>query len=177
MTTTLNLDAVATSERQFDPKDFRAALAQFPTGVTVITTRTADGRRVGLTANSFSSLSLDPPLILWSLAKPAPSRADFVGATHFAINMLADDQLHLSRTFSKASADKFAGIACTEGPGGAPLIEGSSARFVCRNVGQYDGGDHLIFVGGVEAYESFRRAPLVFHAGDYRIVSPHPNLV
>jgi flavin reductase (DIM6/NTAB) family NADH-FMN oxidoreductase RutF len=177
MTTPLNLDAVATGGCQFDPKHFRSALGQFPTGVTVITTRTADGRRIGLTANSFSSLSLDPPLVLWSLAKPAPSRTDFVAATHFAINMLADDQLHLSRTFATASADKFAGVACMDGPGGVQLIEGSSAHFVCRNIGQYDGGDHLIFIGEVEAYESFRRAPLVFHAGSYRVVSPHPSLV
>lgn len=160
MTTPLNLEAVASGDCQFDSKHLRSALGQFPTGVTVITTRTEDGRRIGLTANSFSSLSLDPPLVLWSLAKPAPSRTDFVAATHFAINMLADDQLHLSRTFATASADKFAGIASAEGPGGVPLIEGSSAHFVCRNVGQYDGGDHLIFIGAVEDYQSFKRAPL-----------------
>ncbi|MGF6466220.1 flavin reductase (DIM6/NTAB) family NADH-FMN oxidoreductase RutF [Paraburkholderia youngii] len=175
MTTHLNLDALAPGGRRFDSKHFRSALGQFPTGVTVITTRTTDGRRIGLTANSFSSLSMDPPLILWSLAKPSPSMADFVATTHFAINMLADDQQHLSRTFSTASADKFAGVPCVDGTGGVPLIDGSAAHFVCRNVGQYDGGDHLIFIGGVEEYESFGRAPLVFHAGAYRVVSPHPH--
>ncbi|QTO52424.1 flavin reductase family protein [Burkholderia latens] len=160
-----------------DPLQLRAAFGQFPTGVTVITTRSQDGRKVGLTANSFSSLSLDPPLVLWSLRKVAPSRPDFVAATHFAINILAHDQIELSRRFATPSADKFDGVPHVDADaGGVPRLDGSSARFVCRNVGHYEGGDHLLFIGEIEQFDMFGRAPLVFHAGQYRAISDHPDL-
>jgi flavin reductase (DIM6/NTAB) family NADH-FMN oxidoreductase RutF len=140
----------------------------------VITTRAADGRKVGLTANSFSSLSLDPPLLLWSLRKVAPSRPDFVAATHFAINILAHDQLELSRRFATPRADKFDGVPHDDAEaGGVPCLHGSSARFVCRNVGHYEGGDHLLFIGRIEAFDAFGKAPLVFHAGEYRALCAH----
>jgi flavin reductase (DIM6/NTAB) family NADH-FMN oxidoreductase RutF len=159
----------------FDRHDFRKALGQFSTGVTVVTTRGIDGRRVGMTANSFSSVSLDPPLVLWSLARQAPSLADFTAASHFAINVLAAHQHHLSRRFSTPLADKFGGVDCSEGTAGVPLIDGAIARFVCRNVRQHDGGDHLIFIGEVERYERFEGAPLVFHAGRYQVTARHPE--
>lgn len=168
-------DCAVVETAPFDPRQLRAAFGQFPTGVTVVTARAADGRRIGLTANSFSSLSLDPPLVLWSLMKSAPSCSDFVATGHFAINVLAQDQIHLSRTFATPSPDKFADVACADGPGGVPLIDGGSARLVCRNVGQYDGGDHLIFIGHVVQFASFSKAPLVFHAGRYRAVAEHPD--
>ncbi|MDM0117380.1 flavin reductase family protein [Variovorax sp. J22R133] len=161
---------------RFDRRDFRRALGQFATGVTVITSRAIDGRRVGMTANSFSSVSMDPPLVLWSLAKDAPSVADFTGGSHFAINVLAANQHHLSRQFSTPKIDKFAGVDCCEGTGGVPLINGVIARFVCRNVKQYEGGDHLIFIGEVEKYERFDGEPLVFHSGFYRVATRHPEL-
>jgi flavin reductase (DIM6/NTAB) family NADH-FMN oxidoreductase RutF len=129
-----------------------------------------------MTANAFSSLSLDPPLVLWSLTKSAPSCPDFISTGYFAINVLAQDQIPLSRIFATPSTDKFAGVAYTDGPGGVPLLDGGSARLVCRNVGQYDGGDHLIFIGHVEQFESFGKAPLVFHAGRYAAVTTHPDL-
>ncbi|AGU53396.1 putative FMN reductase [Variovorax paradoxus B4] len=162
---------------RFDRRDFRKALGQFSTGVTVITTRAIDGRRVGMTANSFSSVSLDPPLVLWSLARQAPSVGDFTGASHFAINVLAAHQHHLSRQFSTPQADKFGGVDCCEGTAGVPLLNGVIARFVCRNVKQYDGGDHLIFIGEVERYDRFDGEPLVFHSGYYQVTTRHPECV
>ena len=162
---------------RFDRRDFRKALGQFTTGVTVITTRGIDGRRVGMTANSFSSVSLDPPLVLWSLARQAPSVGDFTGASHFAINVLAAHQHHLSRQFSTPQADKFGGVDCCEGTAGVPLLNGVIARFVCRNVKQYDGGDHLIFIGEVERYDRFDGEPLVFHSGYYQVTTRHPECV
>ncbi|WP_256219334.1 flavin reductase family protein [Variovorax sp. 770b2] len=160
---------------RFDRRDFRKALGQFSTGVTVITTRAIDGRRVGMTANSFSSVSLDPPLVLWSLARQAPSVDDFTGASHFAINVLAANQHHLSRQFSTPQADKFASVGCCEGTAGVPLLDGAIARFVCRNVKQYDGGDHLIFIGEVERYDRLDGEPLVFHSGYYQVTTRHPE--
>ena len=139
----------------FDPRELRKAFGQFTTGVTVITTRAPDGRRVGMTANSFSSVSLDPPLVLWSLARQAPSVCDFQGASHFAIHVLAAGQHLLSRRFSTPQQDKF----------------------VCRNVRQYDGGDHLIFIGQVERCERFDGEPLAFHAGYYQVTVRHPECV
>ena len=171
------MDTTATCISGLDPQQLRAAFGQFPTGVTVITTRSPDGRKVGLTANSFSSLSLDPPLVLWSLRKVAPSRPDFVAATHFAINILAHDQIALSRRFATPSADKFDGVPHVEADaGGVPCLDGASARFVCRNVGHYEGGDHLLFIGQIEQFDAFGKAPLVFHAGQYRAISAHPDL-
>src|SRR5512140_1319967 len=117
----------------FDTRDFRRALGQFATGVTVVTTVTGDGRRVGMTVNSFSSVSLDPPLVLWSIARNAVSFQDFTTATHFGVNVLAADQHHLSKQFSTPVEDKFAGVAC-HGSACVPIIEGTTAYFVCRLV-------------------------------------------
>ncbi|MGJ7611914.1 MULTISPECIES: flavin reductase family protein [unclassified Variovorax] len=166
--------AMAEPER-FDRQDFRKALGRFSTGVTVVTTRAPDGRRVGMTANSFSSVSLEPPLVLWSLARHAPSAADFTGASHFAINVLAAHQHHLSRQFATPQPDKFDGVDCCDGAAGVPLLNGAIARFVCRNVKQYDGGDHLIFIGEVERYDRFDGEPLVFHSGCYQVTTRHPE--
>ncbi len=172
------METIMTDRPVLDPMQLRAAFGQFPTGVTVITTCAHDGRKVGLTANSFSSLSLDPPLVLWSLRKVAPSRPDFVAATHFAINILAHDQIDLSRRFATPSADKFDGVPHAESDsGGVPCLDGASARFVCRNVGHYEGGDHLLFIGEIEQFDAFGKAPLVFHAGQYRAIADHPDLL
>lgn len=172
----LDTKAREASVDRFDRRDFRKALGQFTTGVAVITTRALDGRRMGMTANSFASVSLEPPLVLWSLAKQATSLADFTSASHFAINVLAADQHHLSRQFSTPQTDKFSGVDCCEGTAGVPLLNGVIARFLCRNVKQYDGGDHLIFIGEVEKYERFDGEPLVFHSGFYRVTTRHPEL-
>jgi flavin reductase (DIM6/NTAB) family NADH-FMN oxidoreductase RutF len=129
-----------------------------------------------MTANSFSSLSLDPPLILWSLSKTAPSLSDFVEAEHFAIHMLAQEHHLLSGHFAKASVDKFAGIAHRDSDVGVPILEDVLATLVCRNVTQYEGGDHLIFIGQIEQYQQRQGEPLVFHAGKYRVAAAHPEL-
>lgn len=160
----------------FDRRDYRRALGQFATGVTVITTRAAGGRPVGITVNSFSSVSLEPPLILWSISRQASSFEEFAHATHFAVNVLAARQHHLSRQFSTQLADKFAGVEYSEGPGGCPLLKGVLAHFVCRSVRQYDGGDHLILLGEVEQYECHGGEPLVFHSGQYHIATRHPDI-
>lgn len=160
---------------QFDGRDLRRALGQFATGVAVVTARARDGRRVGMTANSFSSVSLAPPLVLWSLARQSPSLADFSAASHFGINVLAARQHQLSRQFATAQADKFAGVGSFDAEAGVPLLQDALAHFVCRNVRQYDGGDHLIFIGEVEQYDRFDGEPLVFHAGAYRVAARHPE--
>ena len=168
-------EAKAVAER-LDRRDFRHALGQFATGVTVVTARTADGRRVGVTVNSFTSVSLDPPLVLWSLSRQAPSLADFTHAAYFGVNVLAANQHHLSRQFSTPLPDKFSGVEFTEGPAGVPLLSGVNAHFVCRNVRQYDGGDHVIFLGEVEDYKYNDGEPLVFHSGRYRLATRHPDI-
>ena len=159
-----------------NPRAIRNLLGQFATGVTVITTRGKDGRKVGMTANSFSSLSLDPPLILWSLSKTAPSLADFTEAEYFAIHMLAQEHHQLSGHFARPAEDKFAGIAHQQCAAGTPLLDGALATLLCRNVNQYEGGDHLIFIGQIERYQHRDGEPLLFHAGKYRIASEHPDI-
>ncbi|RVW02588.1 flavin reductase [Rhodococcus spongiicola] len=160
---------------QFDIRDLRRALGQYATGVTVVTSRAADGRKIGVTANSFTSVSLDPPLVLWCPAKKAPSLPDLIDATHFAVNVLAADQHDLSRQFATPAPDKFAGIATSEGCGGVPLLEDAVARFQCRTVQRVDAGDHVIFLGEVEEYDAAGGEPLVFHSGAYRLASRHPD--
>jgi len=167
--------AKAVAER-FDRRDYRRALGQFATGVTVVTARCSDGRRIGMTVNSFSSVSLDPPLILWSLARQAASFNDFSNATHFGVNVLEAKQHHLSRQFSTPMPDKFSGVEFTEDSTGVPLLNGAIAQFVCRKVRQYDGGDHVIFIGEVEQYKAEQGEPLVFHSGRYRIATRHPDI-
>jgi flavin reductase (DIM6/NTAB) family NADH-FMN oxidoreductase RutF len=168
-------EAKAVAER-FDRRDYRRALGQFATGVTVVTARASDGRKVGVTVNSFSSVSLDPPLILWSLSRQTPSFIDFTNATHFAVNVLEARQHHLSRQFSTPLPDKFAGVEFEEVTGGVPLLHGAIAQFVCRKVRQHDGGDHIILVGEVEQYKYNEGEPLVFHSGRYRIATRHPDI-
>lgn len=149
----------------FDPKTYRNALGQFATGVTIITTRDADGAPVGVTANSFNSVSLDPPLILWSLSKAARSMAAFERAGHFAVHILASDQDALANRFASRIEDKFAGLEI--GDEGLPYIRGSSARLVCTTRHLYEGGDHVIMVGEVIDYETDGMPPLLFHSGSY----------
>lgn len=172
----LGVTAERASRERFDRRDLRSALGQFATGVAVITTRLADGRCAGMTVNSFSSLSLDPPLVLWSVSRSAPSFADFMGASHFVVNVLAADQHHLSRQFSTPRADKFEGVDWRDGLAGVPVLEGVIACFECRNVKQYEGGDHLILIGEVERYCRLEGEPLVFHSGCYRVATRHPQL-
>lgn len=158
----------------FDPRAFRNALGQFATGVTIITAKGLDGQYVGLTANSFNSVSLDPPLILWSLSLYSPSLAVFQGCTHYAVNLLAHDQVELSNRFARPASDKFSGLAFEEGAGGAPLLPGCCGHFECRNEAHHPGGDHIIFVGLVERFTRHDRTPLLFHGGRYCTVADLP---
>ena len=148
--------------------EFRAALGMFATGVTIVTARGADGTLVGLTANSFNSVSLSPPLVLWSLARRAGSMPAFRAGSHYAINILAADQHALAERFASKVGDRFAGVAWREGTAGAPLIEGAAAVFECFNRSRYEEGDHVIFVGEVERCTHRAGAqPLIFHGGRY----------
>ncbi|MFF4623340.1 flavin reductase family protein [Nonomuraea jabiensis] len=147
-------------------RSLREAFGQFATGVAVITTVTADGERAGVTVNSFTSVSLDPPLVLWCLSNRAPSAPLFLRAGRFAVNVLAADQDHLSRRFATPTTDKFAGVELLGGP--LPILAGTLASFVCRTERVHDGGDHHIFVGAVERYQRAEGEPLVFHSGRYR---------
>jgi flavin reductase (DIM6/NTAB) family NADH-FMN oxidoreductase RutF len=166
----------AQDDARLDPRDLRLALGQFATGVTVVTTRAEDGRSVGVTANSFTSLSLDPPLVMWALQRDSASWPAFHLCTSFAVNVLAAGQHHLSRQFSTPADDRFTGVAFTDGPGGVPLLEGVLAHFVCRPVRQIEAGDHIVVIGEVERYETFGGEPLVFHSGRYRIATRHPDI-
>ena len=152
-----------------DGRRFRSALGAFATGVTIVTTRNAEGRDFGLTANSFNSVSLEPPMVLWSLAKSARSLPAFLAATHFAVHVLAADQEELSLRFAARRADKFAGLDLERGPGELPMLRGCSARFLCRTAFRHEGGDHVIFVGEVEAFDHSDRPPLLFHGGRYAL--------
>ena len=159
-------DPLAT-QRAGDPRDLRDALGCFSTGVTVITALAPDGRKVGLTANSFSSVSLNPPLVLWSLVMRSSSLSAFQDSTHFAVNVLGRDQEHIARHFARSSADKFAGIDWVAGLGGAPLLNGVLAQFQCRNAFRHDGGDHMIFIGAVESFRHGPGEPLLYCRGQY----------
>jgi 3-hydroxy-9,10-secoandrosta-1,3,5(10)-triene-9,17-dione monooxygenase reductase component len=160
----MNSSAVTNSQ-------FRRALGAFATGVTIVTTRDAAGQDIGLTASSFNSVSLNPPMVLWSLSRQSLSLPAFVGAEHFAVHVLAATQDDLAQRFATRGADKFAALVIERGPGGIPLLDGCAARFQCRTAYRYEGGDHVIFVGAVVAFDQFDRAPLVFHGGEYAITA------
>ena len=161
-----------------DHRGLRDALGRFATGVTVIATRTPAGRTEGMTANSFSAVSLDPPLVLWSIRRSAPSLAAFLEAATFAVSVLAEGQAELSHRFATPSADKFAGVPVVEGLGGCPLIAGAVATFECRLRATCDGGDHLVLIGEVlrAAYDE-APSPLVFFAGRYARAVAVPSSV
>ena len=150
-----------------DPKAFRNALGQFATGVTVVTTIDKNGNKIGMTANSFSSVSLDPMLVLWSIAKTCKVFNEFNDTKHFAIHVLKADQVNVSNQFASSCEDRFDGIATTEGVGGVPLLEDYCAVFECELEARHEGGDHIILVGKVVNFDNKGDAPLVFHAGRY----------
>lgn len=153
-----------------DTRLLRNALGRFTTGVTIITCRAADGGYIGLTANSFNSLSLSPPLVLWSLRNVSPNLAAFSAAPSFAINVLTEAQVDLSRRFAAAEEDRFAEGAWALGAHGAPVLAGCAAVFECRTVQQQPAGDHRLFIGEVLACEENNLPPLLFQAGHYRLL-------
>lgn len=152
----------------FSASEFRSALGMFATGVTIVTSMTAEGKPIGLTANSFNSVSLDPPLVLWSLSRAAASLAAFSTGSHYAINILAADQKPLAERFAVKGGERWNGVEFTCGCGDAPLLAGAAATFECFNRSRYEEGDHVIFVGEVERC-TWRpgAAPLLFHGGRF----------
>ena len=154
-------------QSQTDPKAFRSALGQFATGVTVVTTLDSQGNKIGMTANSFSSVSLEPMLVLWSIARTSNAFDDFINADHFAIHVLNSEQQAVSNQFASKCEDRFCNVDHGEGLGGVPLLKEYSAVFQCQTEHQYDGGDHVIIVGRVLEFDNRGLPPLIFHAGRY----------
>lgn len=155
--------------------EFRNALGSFATGVTIATTRDSAGDPVGVTASSFNSVSLDPPLVLWSLAKSSHSRAAFCESGHFAVHVLAASQEELSNKFARSGEDKFDSVDWCEGELGSPVFDQHAALFQCKTRHQYEGGDHIILVGEVVDFEAREEAPLLFHGGSYAERRPRPK--
>lgn len=154
---------------------FRRALGHFSTGVTIITAA-ANGTLAGITANSFSSVSLDPPLILWSVKKSSTSWPVFEQTRSFAVNVLAADQAALAAKFARSGTDKFEGVEWLLGAGGAPVIAGVTAEFECERRFEHDGGDHIIVVGEVMRFARHERRPLVFTQGRFSIAIDNAGL-
>lgn len=156
-----------------DPRQLRQALGRFATGIAVMTTKTPEGKLEGVTANSFSSVSLDPPLVLWSLQKRASSLDSFRRSGHFVVNVLASEHHTHCLQFAIPAADKFAGIAYDSGIGGCPVLPNCLAHFECALHDIVDGGDHVILIGRVE-HSSYRDGePLIFSNGRFWVLAPH----
>ena len=152
--------------------EFRSALRHFAAGVAVVTTRDAEGQPSGLTASAFTSVSLDPPLILVCVDREAVCHPAFEAHGWFAVNVLARDQAHLSRRFALSGGDKFAGLAFRSGLAGLPLLDGVLAALECRLVARHAAGDHTIFIGQVEGAAVEGGHPLVYFQGDYHQLEP-----
>ena len=166
----LNKSAAGANEvSRFSAQEFRTALGLFATGVTIVTALSADGTPVGLTVNSFNSVSLAPPLVLWSLGLRAGTLPVFTAAEHYAIHVLKADQRALAERFAARDIDRFSDVAWHPGLGGVPVLEGCAAVFQCANHQQHDAGDHRVFIGDVRACESAAggAAPLIFHGGRF----------
>lgn len=154
-------------EPRIELDEFRRALGCFATGVAVVTTLDANGDWAGMTVSSFNSVSLEPPLVLWSIANDSVNYDTFMRAEHFAVNVLTIGQQALSSRFASRSADKFAGLGCREGLYGAPLLPEYAACFECRTENRYDGGDHKIIVGRVLRLDDRDEDPLIFYRGHF----------
>lgn len=152
-----------------DSQGLRRALSQFATGVTIVTTSGPAGEPIGVTANSFNSVSLDPPLVIWSLSAAARSRQSFETQGHFCVHVLSSGQEDLSQRFAVCGADKFGGLQWVRGLGSVPMFEEFVARFQCRLTQQFPTGDHIVFVGEVLHFDRRDGRPLVFHGGRYAL--------
>lgn len=155
-------------KKTFDQKDFRKALGQFPTGVTIVTTLSDTGEPIGMTASSFNSVSMNPPLILWSIDHRAHSLEIFENCEYFAVNILGEQQQDLSNLFASTGADKFKETEFSKGAGQSPLLPNCVAQLECKTWNTYDGGDHTIIIGEVLDYRhDDSQNALVFYQGDY----------
>lgn len=164
------LDGGSPTATGFDPRALRDVFGTYVTGVTIITALGPDDQPCGVTANSFTSVSLDPPLVLWSHGLSAYSFPIFSAAERFVVNILAREQVELSKRFSTPGIDRFAGVAHRPGIGGAPVLEGCVATLECRKVATYPGGDHAVYLGLVEKFERSAGQPLAFNGGRYSTV-------
>jgi 3-hydroxy-9,10-secoandrosta-1,3,5(10)-triene-9,17-dione monooxygenase reductase component len=168
---------LAVSGPRFDGRALRDAFGSFATGVTIVTTAGPGGVDIGLTANSFSSVSLDPPMVLWSLARTSLNMDAFRNSGHFAVHILSADQEALSGRFATKGIDRFEGLALDRGPDGIPMLPDCMARFACKLAYQYEGGDHVIFVGEIVDFSHSAQKPLVFHGGRYGMLLPKQSVV
>lgn len=157
-----------------DPRAFRRALGQFATGVTVMATMTDDGP-VGITVNSFAALSLDPPLISWSIRTESQNREIFARGGHFAVSVLAEDQIDACTIFGRPGFGQFETLPWTAGLQGDPVLDCAIAHFECTVEATFPGGDHEIIIGRVHRYTRFTGTPLLFTQGQYRITADHPQ--
>lgn len=162
------------SAKEADKRQLRSLLGQFATGVTVVTTVGEDNRKIGMTANSFTSVSLEPPLILWNIAKTASNLEDFRQCKHFAINILNEEQYQESNHFAKSSADKFSQVNGVDEVLGVPVLSEALASLVCKNYQWVEAGDHYIVLGEIEQCQFKSGKPLVFHNGKYHQAHLHP---
>ena len=152
---------------KLDSRELRNVLGCFGTGVTVVTTLDKNGQKVGLTANSFSSVSLDPPIVLWSLSKQSKSVNAFMQSSRFVINVLSMEQLPLSKQFSQPLDDRFIGVSSSEGLGSLPVLNDCAANIECRAVSSQEVGDHILFLGQIERYNYLEKETLLFCNGAY----------
>nr|ABZ79367.1 MoxB [uncultured bacterium] len=162
------------SAEPFDAFKFRNALGNFATGVTVVTAKDTNNGYVGTTASSFNSVSMDPPLILWSIDKGARALESYEQAEHFVVNVLAADQVSVSNHFARQQDDKFKDMDYSLSEVGVPVLSGCSAVFECKTAFQYEGGDHIIIVGEVLNFKTTDRNALLFHNGAYAVSEYHP---
>ena len=153
----------------FSERELRDAMGCFATGVTVVTTMTDRGP-LGMTVSSFASVSLDPPLVLWSPARKSARFAAFEAASHFAVHILSEDQRSLAETFAKSGIEGFDNLVYSLGLGEAPLLNGCSARFECSHSAGHDGGDHLIVVGEVLRISTCDKPSLLFYRGTFSAI-------
>ena len=155
-----------------DSRAFRDALGQFATGVAVVTVRTPKGEAIGLTINSFASVSLHPPLILWSLDRASDRFKTFMQARHFAVNVLSDECGALSKRLSRKGEHSLDGEPLSKSEHDSPVLNSALSHFECSVEARHDGGDHVIFVGRVLSFgHNPRRKPLLFYRGRYRVLS------
>jgi flavin reductase (DIM6/NTAB) family NADH-FMN oxidoreductase RutF len=165
-----------TANPPFDTRKLRDVLGTFVTGVTIVTTRDPSGIGHGVTANSFSSVSLDPALVLWSQSMTSRSHNAFKESDHFAVHILAEDQIEISNYFAKSRDNKFDGIDHGLGIADLPIIGGCAAYLECSKVAEYPGGDHIVFLGKVERFYGFPKRPLAFYCGKYAVASLHDSV-
>ena len=151
----------------FTQQEFRNALGGFATGITIITALGKNGQKVGMTANSFNSVSLTPPLILWSIGKNTNCFEDFMAAEAFAVHVLAEDQQDLSNLFATSGIDRFADLDCSEGLSGVPILPHYSVCFQCTMAQKHEGGDHIIMTSEVKQFTDNELQPLMFYRGKY----------